>query len=523
MNAAGSVGRTARWIALAALLAFAVIGGGRVTSSDEVTMLDLSRALLHGHIDVPEGATLRGPDGRCYTKNTAGQAVLALPLVAVGERVAAAARLDAGRTELVTRAVASGFNAIVTALLLAAFYAVARAFGVRPGAALASTALLAFTTPLVVYAKSFMAEPLEATGLLLALGGAALAGAGGADATPGESRWARVAALGAFLAVSAKASMLPLALLALTALGTKRPARWTWPLSGLAAAALGHLLYNAARFGTPFESGYGAQASPDAFSTPLLVGAYGLLLSSGKGLMWFAPAVWLAPWGAAAMRRERAHHTTPRHAAASAAARTGLLVFAAAVVQFGTFQHWGGDGSWGPRYLVPTLPLVFLAVAFALDGASRARKRIAWALALAGLLVQAGGVAIHYGAEMREVGDYPYTLALEDMHFMEASHFNPRFSPIGAHWRMAVRNAGALVQGRGPTLAVGAADADKRLGIPASDQVALLGALDFWWCYARYAGLPIAPLVTAALVLVLGAWWAAARARAASLVEERSP
>ena len=52
-----------------------------------------------------------------------------------------------------------------------------------------------------------------------------------------------------------------------------------------------------ARFGTPFETGYGAQASPAAFTTPALVGLYGLLLSSGKGVAWFAPALWLAPRG----------------------------------------------------------------------------------------------------------------------------------------------------------------------------------------------------------------------------------
>ncbi|TMQ68828.1 MAG: hypothetical protein E6K80_13715, partial [Candidatus Eisenbacteria bacterium] len=70
--------RTARWIAVFAFLAYAFTGGGRIVGSDEVTMLDLSRALLRGHLDVPVGATLDGPDGRHYTKNAAGQAVLAL-------------------------------------------------------------------------------------------------------------------------------------------------------------------------------------------------------------------------------------------------------------------------------------------------------------------------------------------------------------------------------------------------------------------------------------------------------------
>lgn len=506
---------TARRLALAALLVFAFTGGGRITGSDEVTMFDLARAMLHGGIAVPEGATMAGPDGRFYSKNTAGQAVLAMPLVAAGELAAAAAHFPPERRELASRFVASFFNAVVAALLVAALYAFARRLGASAGAAFAAAALLGFTTPVWVYAKSFMAEPLEALGLLMALGNAALAAAGGAQALPGERRRLWFAALGAFLAVSAKASMLPLALVALAALGRARPSRWLVPLGGVALAVAGHFAYNVARFGNPFESGYGAQASAAAFSTPLLVGLYGLLVSSGKGVLWFAPAIALAPWGFAEMSRPRAHSGEPRHGVpARHAAIAGVSAWFVALLQFGTFQHWAGDGSWGPRYLVPLLPFAFLAVAFALSAATRARRRVAWALGIAGLFVTLGGVGIHFGAEMRAVGDYPYTLPLDDPRFMEASHFNPRFSPIAVNWRMLSQNAAAHLRGDLPRLGAGG-PVDPRLGIPAADQQALLRAIDVWWLYARYAGLPALPLALGALALAAGAlaaWAAALRA-----------
>lgn len=514
------VGQTAWRVALASLLVFVLTGGGRIVGSDEVTMFQLASAMLEGRIDVPVGATLQGPDGRYYSKNTAGQAILSLPMVAAGKFAARTAGFREEKAVLAARFGASFFNAVLTAVLLGAFYGFARRFGVGSRASLAATALLGFTTPLWIYAKSFMAEPTEALGLLLALAGAALAGEGREHRLAGERRWLACAALGAFLTISAKASMLPLALLALTALGSRRPVRYAIPLLGVGLAIGGHLLYNAARFGTPFESGYGAQASVSAFSTPLWVGLYGLLLSSGKGLMWFAPFAWLAPWGWAAMRRARSHSDEPRNAAAHAAARTALLVFAAALLQFGTFQHWGGDGSWGPRYLVPLLPLIALAVAFALEGASRVRKRLAWALATVGLLVQLGGVGIYFGAQMRAAGDYPYTLALEDPHFMEASHFNPRYSPIVGHWQLLLDNAAAHFAGDAPVLGQGGA-VDPRLGISPGDQQSLLRAIDVWWCYASYAGVPRPPLVLAVLALLVASFWAAARAlRSAS--QERS-
>lgn len=514
--------RTARWLALAAFLVFAVTGGGRISGSDEVTMFELARSLLHGSIVVPEGATLQGGDGRFYTKNTAGQAVLALPLVAAGEAASAAGGFAPERRVLASRFVASFFNAMIASLLVAALYAFARRLGATPGAAFGAAVLLGFTTPVWVYAKSFMAEPLEALGLLLALGNAALASAGGDQELPGEKRRLAFAALGAFLAVSAKASMLPLALLSLAALGVRRPSRWLLPLLGVALAIAGHLLYNVARFGNPLETGYGAQASVSAFTTPLLVGLYGLLLSSGKGVLWFAPAIALTPIGLAEMARPRQHSNEPRHGAAARNAVVAIVAaWSAGLLQFAKFQHWAGDGSWGPRYLVPLLPLAFLAVAFALTAASRARRRIAWALGCAGLVVTLGGVGIHFGAEMRAVGDYPYTLALDDPHFMEASHFNPRFSPIGVHWRMLGDNVASHLRGEVPRLGAGG-PVDPRLGISAEDQHALLRAIDVWWLYARYAGLPALPLAAAALLLAAAAAWAIARAFAA-LRQERRP
>ncbi|HTM56972.1 MAG TPA: hypothetical protein VL123_01005 [Candidatus Udaeobacter sp.] len=538
-------------LALAAFLLYAASGGGRIVGSDEVTMLELSRAMLHGRIDVPEGATLRGLGGRDYSKNAAGQAVLALPLTALGE---GASRLaPEARRDLISRAIVSFFNAAITGILLGAFYSAARALGAGAGSAFAGALLLGFTTPLWVYAKSFMAEPLEGLGLFLTLTGAA-------RARLGQSSGARLTALGIVVAVCSKLSVLPLAIACLAPLVGAPRAAWRWPLLGLAIAHALHGAYDLARFGTPFETGYGAQATASAYTTPLIVGLYGLLVSSGKGVLWFAPALGLVPAGYAAMRRVPLPNAGVVTAGASApsggartaargadpgalrAARAGAafgaaFAFGVALVLYGRFQHWAGDGSFGPRYLVPVLPLLFLFVVFAIDGqAARARRVAAWLLGLLGLIVTLGGVAIYFGAEMREVGDYPYRLPLDHPHFMESSHFNPRFSPILGHWSMLGRNLALHLRGEGPRLgsalrfagvgnqdgALAAPDtsagaaADSRLGVGASDQRELLHALDFWWAYASYAGLPFAPLALAALTLLVaglaamrGAWRAA--------------
>lgn len=495
---------TTRWIGVLAFLAYVLTGGGRIVGSDEVTMLELSRAMLHGRLDVPAGATLDGPDGRHYTKNAAGQAVIALPLVAAGEVIAAASGLDGVRRDLAVRFVVSFFNAWVMALLLGVFYAAARTLGAGPRAALTATLMLGFATPLWVYAKSFMAEPLQGLGLLLALAGSARA----------EDRRARtLAAIGLFLAISVKASMLPIALLCVTPLLVARPPRESLGIGvALALAVVGHLVYNAARFGNPLETGYGAQATPAAYTTPLLVGLYGLLISSGKGVMWFAPPLWRALRGWRAMWR--------RPPIARRAAVGALLAGAAALVIYGTFEHWAGDGSFGPRYLVPLLPVAFLAVAFSLERASKMARAFTVALGALGLLVQLGGVSIHFGAQMREAGDYPYTLALSDPRFMSDSHFNPRFSPILGHWRMLARNIAEHAHGDVPRL-TGRGQIDERVGIGRGDQARMLHALDFWWLYMLYAGLPVWPIVVMMVLLLGGVILAALRLQEAAEAEAR--
>jgi len=512
---APSPARTARRIALATFLLYAFSAGGRIVGSDEVTMLDLARALLRGRIAVPAGATLDGHDGRHYTKNAAAQAIAALPLTALAEGAAGAARLAEPRRTLAVRFGVSFFNALVTAALLGVFYATTRALGAGPGAGFLATLLLGFTTPLWVYAKSFMAEPLEALGLLLALAGAARAAS--------DARGARLAGLGVFIAVAAKLSMLPIALAALLPLAAA-PRRAWWPaLLGLGAALAGHLAYDFARFGNLFETGYGAQASPAAWTTPLPVGLYGLLLSSGKGVVWFAPVLLLlglgargpggpAPAGAGWRARLAAAPPWARaRVGAIAAGLVGLLLYAG-------FQHWAGDGSFGPRYLIPLLPLAFLVVAGVIDRAgTRARGAIA-ALGTLGLLVQLGGVGIYFGAQMREAGDYPYTLPLDHPRFMSDSHFNPAFSPIVGHWRMLLRNAGEHLRGAWPRVAVGEG-ADARLEVGEEDQRRLLHGLDFWWCYLLYAGLPAGPVLGAAAALLVAGIAMLARARAAARAE----
>jgi hypothetical protein len=518
--AAATPGAVALRLGAAVALLFAATAGGRITASDEYTMYRLTEALVtRGAVWVEAGNAERGPDGRLYPKAALGQALAATPFYAAG-RIAAAA-FPPARRDLVTRAVTSLLNPVVSGALAAVLFLLFLAFGATPRGAFFWSCASLLATPLWVYGKSFLTEPLLALGLAAGLYGAVRFRDGAGP------RHALLAGLAWGFTGLVKYALLPaVVLLALPFVPAfARRARAAWPApAALAVCAAVALAYNAARTGTPLGSGYGRQATAAAFSTPLFVGLYGLLVSSGKGIVWFAPLTVLVPAAYSAARRRLGGPAT------------GIaLACAGMTLVYATFEHWAGDGSWGPRYLVPFLPLALSLVVAADAGRpwhGRARRGLVGALALAGFLVQLGGVGIYFGAQMREAGDYPYTRPLSDPSFMVESHFNPARTPIAGHARMLARNAAAHLAGAWPRITPGAPAAPpdatapgtgslpgavstverERLAVPPAQVEALTRGLDFWWTYAAYAGLPRAPLLAAAALLVAAAGLAAAAA-----------
>jgi hypothetical protein len=145
------------------------------------------------------------------------------------------------------------------------------------------------------------------------------------------------------------------------------------------------------------------------------------------------------------------------------------------------------------------------------------------ALGLLGFVVQVGGVAIYFGSQMREAGDYPYQRALSDPRFMSESHWNPNYTPIAGHWRMLVRNLREHAAGRYPRLSLAASGGPEasRIGVPEAQAATLTHGFDVWPAYAVYAGMPVLLVLVVWGVLWLVAWayftWAWGLAGAMSL------
>lgn len=227
--------------------------------------------------------------------------------------------------------------------------ALAKTLGAAPfgqGLAVLGTAL---ASPLWPYTACAFTEPLQAACLVLAVTCAA-------RAARAERRAARPIAFAAgfcagFFVLTKVVNILffPLALLPLL-FGAWPPGRerlrvWLAAAAGSAVPLAAMLAFEIVRFGRPFSS----YARGQSFSHPLFDGAWRLLVGPNKGLFLFFPLGLLALAGLVALVRQR----ETRGAAVSVMALSGGVLGL-----YSCWWAWDGSGGWGPRFLVPLVPLL---------------------------------------------------------------------------------------------------------------------------------------------------------------------
>jgi hypothetical protein len=234
--------------------------------------------------------------------------------------------------------------------VLVVLHCLVREVGGSRAAALWLTVIAGLSTPLAFYARTLFPQLLEA--LLLALAFRAALD----WRRTGRLRWAVALGCVCGLGLMTRAAFAPVVVWLFGYLLLTDPATWRRRLTAATVASLPVVVggcvtawYNWSRWGSPFDSGY--HNAYEAFSTPLTTGAFGLLLSPGKGLFFCAP-VMLVPLVALP--------ALWRHGRAEVILLLGITLTYLGI--YGRWYDWEGGLAWGPRFLlaliVPWLALL---------------------------------------------------------------------------------------------------------------------------------------------------------------------
>jgi hypothetical protein len=158
-------------------------------------------------------------------------------------------------------------------------------------------------------------------------------------------------------------------------------------------------------------------------------GLVGFVLAPGKSLFVYAPLTLLAiPSLVRLWRAQRQEAELP------------LVVIAAVLLATARLDDWHGDPTWGPRRIVPLVPVAVEAVALAWCrlGSRARRRRHAGPLAVlvaAGLFVATVGVALPPSTYLEVLRDVRVATGAPGWFAVapDEAHFMPQFSPVLGH------------------------------------------------------------------------------------------
>ncbi len=390
--------RTGRAVFGLLLTLYGITAGGSLTSTDSVVTFELTRQMVaHGSVALPADMlgreADRGRDGRYYSPFGLAQAVFNIPFYVAAVTLERAG-VRVGREDSLAKAFVALSNTVAAAAAIWALYVFAWRLTRSSSAAARLALAVGVGTPFWPYSKFGFNAPLAAWFTI-----SAVYFAWRADR---EGRlWDAVFA-GAFVGLALLTRhelvllLLPILLLHATTPGASaRATRAIATLAGVTPALLLSLAYNALRFGNPFDTGY-LHDPTSAFGSSVWTGLYGLLCSPAASLFVYCP---LALGGVAALALLSRHDR--RTAALLGGTVTLLVLF------YAQLGNWLAGRSYGPRYLVPIVPLLMLPLAWQFVPGRRLGRALA-ALCVLSAVVQAPGVLVDYAkvsvANAREYG-----------------------------------------------------------------------------------------------------------------------
>jgi hypothetical protein len=379
---------------------FLLSASGRLGSSDAGAQLQASMLLattgqLAAQAPRPTLASgwIRSANGRYYEPHDIGNVMLMLPAAWIGQHLASPLpAADFDRPPLVCRLGVSLTYAAISAL---GCFFMFRLFALQfaPRAAFLLSLLLPATTIFWAYSKTAWDVMGAGCGMCALLYAAALV-------LRGRNRPHHLIGLGAACAIvcAFRYSVTPFLALGVAGVlyGARRDLTWRGYITSALAMLAGLLpsfVYNSMRTGSALRPATATAEylrANNAIGGDVLSGLWGVLASPNHGLLVFSP-IFLLLFIVPFVWSRIDPHDRPLCGAMGAAALTYLVFIA-------SLKWWGGTFGWGPRFLVPIVPILFYGAALALTAIWDRWRRPLLGLIVISVLVSAPPVLVNWSS-----------------------------------------------------------------------------------------------------------------------------
>jgi len=350
--------------------------GGHIVVGDEETMFQVTQNIVEGngiainreeiifpaqnppfHPNSDEilitTSAVPGADDRHYSKYGIGQSILAIPFYIAGQFWENTLSTDShagieGWTSRIWVSMVNPFILAITGWLLFRF---AVELGFSAGTSRFVSVGAIFSTMMWPYAKTHYPQPAVALLVLLAVYSAYK------WRVREKASWLWLLSTACGLAVMFRLSSVIIIppLIVYLSLSKTREKRWHWFFPMILCLGVGFAItagLNSLRFGSPFETGY----HEVVFDNPPLYGLYGLLFSPGKGIFFYAPILVLSLVALITFFQDY-----------PAEGYLILGLWVCYIAFYSPYKYWTGGFNWGPRFLIPIIPLAVLPLGMLLE------------------------------------------------------------------------------------------------------------------------------------------------------------
>lgn len=429
----GRATRTRRWFArpgvwlpvLAFLVYNANFGYGACGADDFVFRYMPTAILRHGALTLdPIRDVVTTETGLKYSVMSRGghlvpvfppaTAILALPVWAIPSFL-----WEDLPTFLLGKITASAMAALSVGFV----YASVKRLGVSERWAIGLGTVYAFATPVHANASRALCQHPAATLATAACVYTTIRASGS------SGRWSAAAGLsaGVAIAVRPQTAVIVVPLLVHHVLSSGRREN-VGMLAGASVALFPALAYNLLVVGH-LVGGYGAiHGVANQRFDGAVVGVLGLLVSPNRGLLFFAPAALLGFWGGVRALRERRWYF--------AGLITGAVL---TVLLFGSFGHWWGGHTYGPRFLTEAMPVLVVLLVPVVRNQDSLRRGLVTVLIVVsagvGVVSQTVGAMSYpcgWNMNPRSVdGDPSRIWSLSDSQILRCASKRPSLDPSG--------------------------------------------------------------------------------------------